>query len=314
MTSRPTVLCPVDFSEASRGALRYAAVLAEHFFAALTVLTVDDSLLVQAGNASCGAGHVERHTRQELERFVHRAFPGRTPQVAELRLRGSTGEAATEILRVASEIDADVIVMSTHGSTGLRKSMFGSTTERVLRSTHLPVLLTPASDPGPESLEDWQRDVNALLVPVDFSLSTERQLTIASGLGEALGIPLVLAHVVTATTGRADLAHFAADADAARTAEAHARLHTLARRLSPARKPELALSIGDPATELARIARERRIGAIIMALHSGSGTHQMGTVTYRLVSQTPTLVIAWPPAHPDTRFTRTPANHTAMPA
>jgi len=310
MVLRPMVLCPVDFSDASRGALRYAAVLAEHFFAAMTVLRVDDPLFVQTGAASYGAGYVERQTHDELDRFVRRAFPGRTPQIADLRVRQATGGAGGEILRIATEIHADIIVMSTHGTSGFRTAKVGSTTERVLQSTHLPVLVTPAGDPGPESLEDWQRDLNVLLVPVDFSASTARQLQIAVGLAEALDTPLLLVHVVepesTAGSGKRDVVD-----GAARNTEAAAQLERLGARLGLPVRPAVITAQGDPATQIARIARERRAGAIVMALHSGPASHRrVGAVAYQLLCQTPSLVIAWPPSHPETRLTPDPARHS----
>jgi hypothetical protein len=51
MPIRPSVLCPIDFSDPSRGALRYGAAIAEHFYAGFTVLAVTDRFLAHAANA-----------------------------------------------------------------------------------------------------------------------------------------------------------------------------------------------------------------------------------------------------------------------
>ena len=48
MNVRPSILCPIDFSSASAGALRYAAAIAEHFATRLIVLSVEDTLLTEA--------------------------------------------------------------------------------------------------------------------------------------------------------------------------------------------------------------------------------------------------------------------------
>src|SRR5262245_19312235 len=101
MTRRPLVLCAADFSEASRGALRYAATLAEHFFAGLTVMTVDDPFLINTTNAAIGEDWLENETQQELEAFVRDSFPGRMPQVQELRLVRAAGRPWAEILHAA---------------------------------------------------------------------------------------------------------------------------------------------------------------------------------------------------------------------
>jgi hypothetical protein len=58
---RPSVLCPIDFSGSSRGALRYAGAIAAHFAARLTLLAVNDSLLEQADELS-GLGHLAEDT------------------------------------------------------------------------------------------------------------------------------------------------------------------------------------------------------------------------------------------------------------
>ena len=165
----PSVLCPVDFSDASRGALRYAAALAEHFYADLTVLTVDDPFLADAAEAALGAKWLEQQTRQALEEFVEDGFPTRNPQLRHRRLVVETGQPAAVILRVAGETEADAIVMSTHGMSGVRKMMFGSVTERVLRDTRVPVIVTPATNPGPASLEEWKNGLEAILVPATRS-------------------------------------------------------------------------------------------------------------------------------------------------
>jgi nucleotide-binding universal stress UspA family protein len=301
MVVRPSVLCAVDFSDASRGALRYAATLAEHFYAALTVLTVDDPFLVDSANLAVGEGWLEKETAQELETFVHHAFPGRTPQVAEVRLQRTTGKPATEILRVATESHADVIVMSTHGLSGVRKMVFGSTTARVLRNTHLPVIVTPASDPGPESLEDWRRTIKSVVVPVDLSEHTARQLHVARGLVEALRTSLVLVHVLEPLHILHRNERLKAHAEATRRARASHELESLVATIPPPLAPRTLLAAGDPATEIARIAKEHEAGAIVMALHAAPG-RQMGTVTYRLLCQTPVLVIAWPPAETENRL------------
>jgi len=77
------------------------------------------------------------------------------------------GTPAPEILRVGRERSCDLIVISTHGLTGTRKLFFGSTTERVLRETTRPVLVTPPVNPGFVRVEDAIRLTRRILVPVD---------------------------------------------------------------------------------------------------------------------------------------------------
>ena len=175
MIFRPAVLCPIDFSESSRGALRYAAAIAAHFGARLTLLAVNDPLLQEADEFA-GVAHLTDDTRRDVERFVSETFRSRPHGVADVRLEVTTGKPAPEILRVSREKQCDLIVMSSHGLTGFRKLFFGSTTERVLRETSVPVLVTPGSDAGPARLEDIPQVVRRVLVPVDLTAATPHQL------------------------------------------------------------------------------------------------------------------------------------------
>jgi universal stress protein A len=297
MLMRPSVLCPVDFSDASRGALRYAAAVAEHFYAMITVLTVDDPVLTAAASAALGENWMEVQTQQALEQFVEEAFPTRKPQLQNLRLVVKTGQPAAEILRVARETQADVIVMSTHGASGVRKMLFGSVTERVLRDTPLPIVVPPAADPGPDSLEEWKQAVQAILVPVDLSGVTPQQVRVAQGLAEAFDTTLIFAHVLEPLRPRLGHEQMAAHADTTRRTDVHQQLSALIASVPAHLRPAMTIGHGDAATELARIATESSAGAIVTALHSAPERgRRMGTVTYRLLCRAPVLVVAWPPA------------------
>ena len=81
----------------------------------------------------------------------------------------AVGKPPVEILRVAREHACDLIVISSHGVTGARKLFFGSTTERVLRETSVPVLVTPPLSPGPIHMEDAKRLIGRVVAPVDLS-------------------------------------------------------------------------------------------------------------------------------------------------
>jgi universal stress protein A len=181
--------------------------------------------------------------------------------------------------------------------------MFGSTTERVLRQTTIPVVITPAHDPGPESLEDWRASVKQLLVPVDFSQYSERQTQVARGLAEALGASILLVHVLEPLSAGVAAENVVAAVDALRRTTAQTRLDALLTSIAPPLQPATMLLTGDPAREIARLAKEHSIGAIVMGLHSAiGGGPRMGTVTYRVLCEAPALVVAWPPSRSQHRL------------
>jgi nucleotide-binding universal stress UspA family protein len=73
MPQKPTVLCPIDFSDQSRVALRYAALVADHFKARLLLVTVNDLLLVQAAAMAYDAESLELQSHQDLRGFYRDA-------------------------------------------------------------------------------------------------------------------------------------------------------------------------------------------------------------------------------------------------
>lgn len=295
MTSRNSVLCPVDFSDASRGALRYAAVVANHLKAELTIMTVTDPLLREAAELSSSIEHLPEAINKELRRFVNKTFEGGvTPD--EMQLIVATGKPAVEILRVASERPASLVVMSTHGLTGVRKLFFGSTTERVLRETTVPVLLTPAHDHGPAKPDDVKRVVKRVLVPVDLSPATFAQVNSARDVAAVLDVPVLLAHVVEpvhfAVSGLPHLPNLEVE----RRFRAEKSLAELAFSIPPNLRPEALVAYGDPAEEIAKVARDRDAGLIVIGLHASTLLGpRMGSVTYRVLCLTATLVLALPP-------------------
>jgi nucleotide-binding universal stress UspA family protein len=99
--------------------------------------------------------------REDAEEYL-------APVAADLRNRGvrvdalvCRGEAAKEILRVAREREADLIIMSTHGRTGLRRLVVGSVAEAVARDSSVPVLLMPAGEDAPSERGAAQRSDDA---------------------------------------------------------------------------------------------------------------------------------------------------------
>jgi nucleotide-binding universal stress UspA family protein len=296
MILRPSVLCPIDFSESSRGALRYAGAVAAHFGARLTLLAVNDPLLDEAAELSGGAPRLVEDTHRELQRFYAQTFTHAPHGIVELRTDVATGKPAPEILRASREGSTDLIVMSSHGSTGFRKLFFGSTTERVLRETTVPVLVTPGGDPGQEQMEDIARSVRRVLVPVDLSAATAQQLEIARGLADALIVPVLLLHVIepvrSVMPGHLHAPHVETERRDRAERELDAALAAFPVRV----KREALIAYGEPAEEIAKVAVDRDAGVIVMGLHSSPVLGpRMGSVTYRVLCLAHRLVLALPP-------------------
>ena len=312
MNARPVIICPVDFSDASAGALRYGRAIAEHFGAELHVLTVEDPLLTEAMDLGTGVPWAPAVTQRELARFVENTL-GEDMHAAQLHYEVTVGKPATEILRIAHARPCDLIVMSSQGLTGMRKLFFGSTTERVLRETGVPVLVTPASDGAPARLWDARRFVRRILVPVDLSASSLRQVQVARGLCEAFGVPFLLTYIVEPVRSAIAAKMYLPSVELERKTRAEDALHELLATVPRRLHPETLVAYGDPAEEISKIAHDRDAGLIVIGLHGSPMLGpRMGSVTYRVLCLAQTLVLAVPPSGGGAAISGAWAGHAAI--
>jgi nucleotide-binding universal stress UspA family protein len=136
------ILLPSDFSECSAEAARAARRLAEHFGSRLIVLHVLDEpaaldpMFRGEVPVELLRGRMEQYAREGMERFVNAHFQG-FPGVETL---AASGVPYREIIRAARETGAGLIVIGTHGRTGVEHVIFGSTAEKVVRMAPCPVL------------------------------------------------------------------------------------------------------------------------------------------------------------------------------
>ena len=296
MSARPSVICPIDFSEASRSALYHAVAIAEHFGAQLTVMSVDDPLLAEVAASAGHSPSLVEETERELRRFAADALdrPQQRALTTEFVVR--IGKPAAEILEVAAAREADLIVMGSHGRSGVRKLFFGSTTERVLRETGRPVLVTPDDRARPTSVSDIVSGVRRVLAPVDLSAASGRQVEAAAMIARTLSCSLLLLHVLEPVFMPGALRAYLTRLESSRRAECEDRLTALAAAHAPGVQVEAIVVAGDPADEIAKISRARGAGLLIVGLHSsGMLGPRMGSVTYRVLCAADTLVLGLPP-------------------
>ena len=296
MSTHPSVLCPVDFSDASRVALRYARAAAQHLDGRLLILTVEEPLLTEAMDLGTGSLWDAEDARLHLSRFASRALGGNPLKSLDVDFMVAVGKPAQWILHTAHEQNCELIVMSSHGLTGARKMFFGSTTERVLRETSVPVLVISSGQDGPESFEHLRRSLRRILVPVDLSLASPQQVRMAVAIAEALDASLVVTHVIEPVHSALAAKLHLPSLEAERKSRAEERLADLIATLPPRLHPEALIGYGDPAEEIAKIARDRQAGLIVIGLHgSPAAGPRMGSVTYRVICLSHGLVLALPP-------------------
>jgi len=296
MNARPTILCPIDFSDACRDALGYARLIAEHFHGRLILLAVEDPLLMEAVQLAKGAAWNPEDTRHELARFAARALDGNPLSGVDVQFEVTVGKPARQILHVAHEEAADLIVMSTHGLTGARKLFFGSTTERVLRETTVPVLATPPSGRLPLTFDDIGRAVGRIVIPVDLWSSSQPHVLMGAKIAAFLKVPLVVTHVVEPVRSPLAARLHLPSIELERRTRAEDALRGLLDNLPAGVHSDALVAYGDPAEEIAKITRDRQAGLIVIGLHASPMLGaRMGSVTYRVLCLSSGLVLGVPP-------------------
>lgn len=134
------ILVPVDFSDASDQAARYAVELALQLASAELTPTIELvhawQLAGYATPSSELAKETERALRDQIDAYTKATIPAGITARTHLRL----GVPYDEIVQLGSEIAADLIVMGTTGKTGLEHFLVGSVAERVIRSAAMPVV------------------------------------------------------------------------------------------------------------------------------------------------------------------------------
>lgn len=296
MTSNaPSLLCPIDFSEFSRQALAHAGTIAGHFGARLIVLSVDDPFLIEAATAAGVTPSPAEETRSELQRFCADTLAACAgPVTVEYTVR--VGKPATEILREAHDRHVDLIVMSSHGRSGMGRLFFGSTTERVLRETSVPVLVAREWRWPSSSLSELARSITGVMAPVDFTSASFHQLSIANSLAIGLSARLIAVHVLEPLFVPQRVRLALSGAEHARRSQAEDKLAAVVAAVGARQRSESMVLVGEPSEEIVKLAKARNIGLIVMGLHSsGAFGPRMGSVTGRVLSQTDALVLALPP-------------------
>lgn len=137
------ILVPVDFSDFSKKALHYALPFAEQFDASITLLHVVEPVIYPVDYAVVPPAMEDanlalaREAREKLARLGQENIEANHLRAETIVV---TGHPYQEITRIAKERNIDLIILATHGYTGLKHVYLGSTAERVVRHAPCPVL------------------------------------------------------------------------------------------------------------------------------------------------------------------------------
>jgi nucleotide-binding universal stress UspA family protein len=188
-----SLLVPIDFSETSAKALDYAVSLAKEFGSQIKLVHVVESPKVFNDDTKpifqAWDKQLVQQAKLQLDELEQEKIDELIPATAEVRM----GRAYQEICDAARSSKTDLIVISTHGFTGLKHLFLGSTAERVVRHAPCSVLVVrgPHGSNGRPELKPKR-----ILVPTDFSKHSMQALDYAKNLAKQFQAEIQLSHVV----------------------------------------------------------------------------------------------------------------------
>lgn len=249
MPSVSRLLCAVDLSEPSRQALRFAAALHSLIDGELTVLYVHSST----------ARHLDTSasSESELGKFVREALGSH----ASIRLLEPHGDPVTGILSSADELRSDVIIMGTHGRSGMQRLLLGSVAERVIRRSQTAVLVVPA---GFRKSSATSATVAGVLCAVDFSDPSSTAVSYAASIAAAAHARFVMFHALE-WSEEIDASSNPGDALPTSEDDALARIKTLLTEdVNASCTPQLIVGYGTAADEVLRMVRDHQIDLVVL--------------------------------------------------
>ena len=184
-------LCPLDLSPVSDSLLKWAGLFARTFSLPLEVLYAD----WWEPPRYFTEGQIQRLSRQELEgenvlrSELEALAKSALGELGAYNVTVVEGYPAEQILRRAKELKTGLIVMGSHGRTGMARLRLGSVAEDVVRASRCPVMIVkPARESGPAP------SVKNILCPINFTSLSRQSLEISSELANSFGARLWVAH------------------------------------------------------------------------------------------------------------------------
>jgi nucleotide-binding universal stress UspA family protein len=276
-----TVLIPLDGSPLAARALPFAASIVSNGRGDVALAHVQTSL-----SSSVSSDYAPAQDVDTLRRMGVKA--------TSVVYRAPFEDTADMLERAIREVSADLVVMSTHGRGGLRRSVFGSIADQLIRRADVPVVLIP-----PHCDVSWEaRRPSQILVPLDGSPLAEQALHHAAGLARLLDAEILLVQALSPLLHpryRNDKVILSC-ADFVEVEDAWRFLLRVADRLrSDGRRVSIRVLVGSTSVAIADAARTEGIDLIVMTTHGRGGLSRflIGSVADGVLQRTrvPVLLI-----------------------
>jgi nucleotide-binding universal stress UspA family protein len=293
MTPISRILVPIDFSEPSDQAFAYAKRFAEQVHASVHLVhALEDRYVAASFTAGMYATHpvsLRTSLLQEAEQRLAERFPVDERERFNGTIDVILGPPDGSIVERADSLDANLIVMGTHGRGGVAHLLLGSVAERVVRHARCPVLTIKAAT---------ERPVRTILAPTDFSAASDAALDYAYLLAAHFGARVQLLHVL-----RDPFANEGVSAEAYLTevphtreallASAHEWLQRRARRRPAGVEVSTEGFFGNGAKTITDYASHAGADLIVMGTHGRTGVAHfvLGSVAEHVVRTAPCPVL-----------------------
>ena len=268
------ILFTTDFSDYSQQALPYAANLARKFGSSVYLCHVVTPSQLVIGAPEAAPYLYEAQRNRGADELADMA---RFPEFKGLKTRTilASGLFEDELLRVVNENQIDLIVVGTHGRTGIRRLVLGSAAEQICRIATCPVLTI-----GPDASMNEESAFRRILIPTDFSEESTQILPCVLDIAREYNAGITFVHVIPLDAAANINARLLAE-DARRTLKRafgkDCREHS----------PQFLIEFGHPAEAILRAATETRADLIAMGIRHAfaPGIHLRSGVAYQVMAR-----------------------------
>lgn len=268
------ILFATDFSEYSRQALPYLASLARKFGSNVYLCHVVTPSQLMIGAPEAGPYLYEALHKRSAEELTEMA---RLPEWKGLKTKAilASGMFEDELIKAVNENRIDLIVVGTHGRTGIRRLVLGSAAEQICRIATCPVLTV-----GPHIVLPEKEELRRILVPMDFSEESTRILPYVLNIAREYGATIKFLHVIPQDAAVNINARLLAE-DARRT------LKKAFAKECAAHAPQFLIEFGHPAEAILRAAAENKADLIAMGIRHAfaPGIHLRSGVAYQVMAR-----------------------------
>jgi len=295
------VLVPTDFSETSRGAVNYGLSLALQYEARLVLCHVVPATAMLATAFPAESFSIESDQLAQVQLELPSLIPETSRGRVGLRIVTRIGRVMDELLAIIDEEEPDVVVMGTHGRSGAERLFLGSTTERLLRKSPVPVLTVSRQESADPATAGLPRALHRIVYATDFSPHSDSGLRAAAELARAARAELVILHVLQNFDigyfgkARSIILYSASQIDSWRQ-QALDSLEDAVASVRDSVDVKSVMASGTPAQVILRVAADRDADLIVINLHGKGFLDRalLGSTAERVIRMSPIPVLAIP--------------------